>query len=198
MNEFWQRRATINFVPKKGSPFTVSDLKITFQVQKQSGVEPNTGKIMIFNMNPTHRGNVSWKFDINRQAYGGTVEVMAGYGDNPKQVFKGDIVQAINAKVGPDWITSIEGMTGIEALSNSNINKTFNAGKDNKSILKSLLDEIDGIGIKQEVKGYIDSIFGSSKTKKAQSLIGSLSDVIQKINDKFAGKLSISIDEKGI
>ncbi|MBT4266620.1 MAG: hypothetical protein HOD85_20670, partial [Deltaproteobacteria bacterium] len=140
---------------------------------------------------------MSWKFDINRQAYGGTVEVMAGYGDNPKQVFKGDIVQAINAKVGPDWITSIEGMTGIEALSNSNINKTFNAGKDNKSILKSLLDEIDGIGIKQEVKGYIDSIFGSSKTKKAQSLIGSLSDVIQKINDKFAGKLSISIDEKG-
>ncbi len=198
MNEFWQRSVKVNFVPTNGDPFSVTDLKITFQVQKQSGIEPNTGKIIIFNMNPTHRGAVSWKFDIHRQSYGGTVEVIAGYGDNPKQVFKGDIVQAINTKVGPDWVTTIEGMTGVQAIASGTVNKTHPAGTENKSILKGLLDEIDGVGIKKEVKGFIDNIMGSSKTKKSQSLIGSLSDVVQKMNDKFSGKLAISIDESGI
>jgi hypothetical protein len=196
--EFWQRKVIVNFEPKKGNAFSVSDLRITFNIQKRSGIEPNPGKIVVYNMNPKHRDVLAWRFDISRQAYGGTVEVIAGYGDHPKQIFKGDIVQAINTKVGPDWMTTIEAMTGIEALSTGTVNKTFPAGTDNQSILKYLIDQVDVKSIKAEITTFASEVLGRSKTKKPQTLVGSVTDMIDALNKKFEGKLSVSIDERGI
>ena len=112
--------------------------RIKFKVDKMIEVTPNPTSIMIYNLGAKSRALFE---HLNNM-----IVLEAGYGNNPKQIFKGSVSRCRTTKEGPDYITHIEAADGLFAYQNSQIDLAFGPGMQKSLAVTTLMGAIQKSG----------------------------------------------------
>lgn len=135
MTRLFNRKASI-FYGKPGSTFTeIKDLRVSFNIDKHIGNEPNTCVVEIYNLSRISRAAFQ---DKNV-----TVRVEAGYDGNTQRLFTGDITHSESTHNSVDWITRVQIGDGERAYRNSRVNRSFKKGVSVEQVLKELADSMN-------------------------------------------------------
>jgi len=118
----------------------LSGLRISFNVTKTEGKDPNTAKIQVFNLSQESR-NIIRKRQENDTLF---VILNAGYtdGDGEELVFTGNVTTISHQIIRPEVITSIEASDGANALFNTKLSLSHGAGVSADTILLQILNAI--------------------------------------------------------
>jgi hypothetical protein len=201
----FNRVVKVEITPKKtGKKIAIEGLRVKFNVQKTIDAALNSGTIDIYNMNAGNRAAVAFKYNLHQTidkaigAFGGRIDLIAGYEGDEKLLFSGDMTSAFTTRDGGDYITRISAKTKAEVLTGTKIKKTFPKGTNYRSIIDFIIAELDIPAVKAEVTSYINQIVGGTVLNSGESVVSNLQGMISKVNKRFDGKLSINIDEAGI
>lgn len=145
----------------------VTGLRIQFEAKKTDAREPNELKLAIINLNEADREFV--------QQDGLQVTLEAGYNDDNKLIYKGDIDVAQNRWAIPNWVTTIEAGDGQNAIQTGFINKSLTGQVTQTQIVDELIAAM-GLG-----KGAISGLLSSVKAKLGQILSGNASKLLDDI-----------------
>lgn len=167
---------------KNGDP----GFRIKFHVQKATGPVPfaNPCTISIYNLGPKSRPLVS--------KYNNLVVLQAGYGNNPQNLFTGNILTAKTFKQGPDYITEMQVVDGLFAYQNSMVNLNFDKGVTQSQILNAIVTQLKTAGVNSGI------VQGVPDTPYNQGVVvsGKATDKIKEICDK--NNLVFSIQDNNV
>ncbi len=106
---------------------TIRDLRFTFRVEKTLSSDPNSCELEISNLGESTRAALQTK-PLR-------VALSAGYDDEVKQVFVGDIrwVESMRDEIG--WTTKVQAGDGERAHKHARINRSFKRGVKTKELL---------------------------------------------------------------
>lgn len=125
--------------------------RITGKVNKLEAavsVIPNPIQLAIYNLGAGSRALIESKV-------GTKIIVEAGYQNNPKLVFIGNILWARTHKEGPDYITQIQAGDGSFAVTNGQINTSFSGATTFMQVINTLVEALSMVGL---VKGIIKGV----------------------------------------
>jgi hypothetical protein len=110
----------------------ISDLRVTFKVEKTDKPEPNKADIAVYNLSAQSRAALEGK--------GTPVLLLAGYadGDNVSQAFAGEARIIDSTKAGVDWVTRIQCGDGERAYCTAQVNESAQPGAAVKDMVMKL------------------------------------------------------------
>lgn len=111
----------------------LSELDISFRVERSIRREPNTAEIRVWNLAPASRATVE---------AGGIVALRAGYEDPPR-IFRGDTRAVWTAREGPDHITTIQARDGGRAYAETRIARAYAPGTPVTRIVRDVVSDMD-------------------------------------------------------
>ncbi len=120
-----------------GTETKIEDLRVSFRVVRTLRKEPNTADISIWNLSEKTRSAL--------QNRGMTILLEAGYQDDLKSLYLGDLSKVSHRHEGPDWISTIQSGDGLN-LDATRILKSFGKGTAVKDALKGILTELGAAG----------------------------------------------------
>jgi hypothetical protein len=105
---------------------STSNLRVTFEVERDEKSWPNTAVIKVYNLNPDHRGALA-------ALQGVPCRLQAGYRDGMGTVFDGMLRDAISTHEPPDWVTALQAGDGEldkngETIAGKSVRKTWSKG----------------------------------------------------------------------
>lgn len=110
----------------EGDPYAVH---IDFSVEKSDVASPNTGKITLWNLSPSHLSMLEEKDCV--------VTLKAGYSSNIPQIFVGTITHVVTELDGADTKTEIEAADSRKELRDSYLNLSYLDKINSKNILEA-------------------------------------------------------------
>jgi len=139
----FRRTAQVSFDGVSIKPIT--DLRVTFDVDKGDGDQLNRGTIKIYNLSPNSRAQLAKPFPIGFPLIDPIIRVFlkAGYDGDNIQLLAGELLSGINTKEGPDWITTLEVWSGINATTKGIANFSFGDPTKAKVIADRLLSVLN-------------------------------------------------------
>lgn len=119
----------------------ITDLRVSFSVDKSDGEHLNHGVITIYNLNPSSRAALSNARPLDTVLIEPVIKCLlyAGYEDDLKEVIAGDIYISNSRREGEDWITTIEIYSGITASTFGNVTLSFDGKTDAEFITNELI-----------------------------------------------------------
>lgn len=157
-------------------PFTLE-----FDIVKQNHSDGNSANFRIYNLAQDKRAAlrmdyVNFGANVSRH-----INFIAGYGGTMALAFSGSMTRGWSVREGQNFITNIEAIDGLEAITNSEgTTFTFQSGVSKKQIIETMVSFLN-----QESGGYI-----------TKGVIGNYSDVYQ-TSKTFSGN-TVSIIDKEI
>lgn len=133
-----------------------TDLRIEFDFDKTRTSKPNTGKIVVYNLNQVSKDILSDK-GVKYELRGG----YQGLGQSPivGVLSSGDIVDVETIRRGPDLVTSIKTGESLKNITEKTLDKSYKEGAKAKTIID---DMVDALGVaKGAIKGLKDKVFNS-------------------------------------
>lgn len=110
-------------IGNKEESVLIKNLRVAFEITKTITKEPNPAKIVIYNLNESHRNLITQKIY-------NFAELFIGYATGDlRLVFCGDIQEVTTSINNCDIITNLKCGDGYTAYSEKTIVKTFNAGQ---------------------------------------------------------------------
>lgn len=109
----------------------ITDLKISFKVEKTSESNPNTMTVSIYNLSKDTRAICQRK--------GNAIILRCGYEGNIPLIFSGDIAKCTIDKQGPDIVTIVEAGDGEISFGTSNIDASFAPGATVQSVFNQVV-----------------------------------------------------------
>jgi len=139
----FKRSAQVSFDGVSVKPIT--DLRIAFEIDKDDGQQLNRGTIRIYNLNSDSRAQLAKPYPIGYPLIDPIIRVFlkAGYGGDNVQLLAGELLSGINTKEGPDWITTLEIWSGINATTKGISNFSFGDPTKAKVIADRLLSVLN-------------------------------------------------------
>ena len=125
-NSQWMRQVQV-VVGSGGSGLLIDQLKIDFEIRKSIQPTPNTALIKIYNLSPNNENSISKEFT--------EVILNAGYQNNVRIVFRGNIKHVFKYKEKTDYITEIEAADGDEDYRNAYLNLSLSAGTSRSHVI---------------------------------------------------------------
>lgn len=93
-------------------------LRVVFNVKRSVDVEANSADVQIWNLSETTRGALNDAASLSsRPGTIGDIILEAGLGDTVNSLMCGDRAWVSHMKQGPEWITNVDMLDGIKALS---------------------------------------------------------------------------------
>ncbi|MBX4889765.1 phage protein [Rhizobium bangladeshense] len=137
------------------------DIRIEFNIDKDTSSSPNSADITIFNLSESHRNSVGKEFDA--------ITLEAGYippeGDgNVGVIFKGAVRDVEHRREGPNILTIISCGDGTKALKRATISKSFPKGTPVKDVVDELYKQLEKEGVSRGEWKFPDDV--ESKTFK--------------------------------
>jgi hypothetical protein len=142
LNAQWIRKAEV-VIGKGGTGLLVNQLKVDFEVKKTLQPSPNTALIKIYNLNPNNENLIKNEFD--------EVILNAGYENNVRIVFRGNIKHVFKYKDKTDYVTEIEAADGDDDYRNSYLNLTLSAGTTRQHVIDQAVASFSTTTL-----GYVD------------------------------------------
>lgn len=120
------------------------DIRIEFNIDKDTSSSPNSAQITIFNLSESHRNSVGKEFDA--------IKLEAGYippegSGNVGVIFKGAVRDVEHRREGPNILTIISCGDGSKALRRATISKSFPKGTPVKDVVDELSKQIEKEGV---------------------------------------------------
>jgi hypothetical protein len=168
----------------------ISQLRISFHIEKTIEQNPNNAIIEIYNMSPA-----SIAFFEKKD---GAIILRGGYSKDPldtsnlKQIFSGDIAKVTTQRKGADIVTKIEAGDGENAFINSSAELSFAPGTNTGNVLDKLTSMF-GLGM-GEIKGvdrnkpYVNGLAVSGMIRRHIDALAKRHNVEWSIQD---GKIQI-------
>ncbi len=158
----------------------IRNLRVIFDVQDQTSDDPARGRIQIYNMNAENRRAIRFEKLRQLNKFSDTIKIKAGYPDNIKQVYLGVIISAVNTKVGPDWITTIEAQPEIARLLSAEVkSRTYSKGFPKGAILLELLEALNIPLPKLELE-KIKATFLGATISSSWTIFGPATEVLKR------------------
>lgn len=119
--------------PNETSALVISDLRITFDISKTGGKNPNTAKVEVFNLSKDTRKQL--------ETLGLNLIIYAGYldGEGEQLMFSGDISSITHKLIKPNYVTTIMANDGLNSLGSSKVSFAKGKGVKAGSILNTVL-----------------------------------------------------------
>jgi len=155
-----------------------SPFSIEFDIQRNMYGSPNVFSFRIFNLSKRNRNRIrkdAWDIQDQRR-----IEFRAGYGNNLKTLAVGNIKRADSVREGTDFITTIEGFDGGLAFAEAAVDTTFQSGAQKKTILQSLIRNLNKQGIQPGAIGNFEGAL-----VRGNSYSGNTIDIIKEITGGF-------------
>lgn len=183
-DDLFDRAARVELIDEEtGEGLSISDLRITFDIDKTSQSNPNTARISIYNLNPTSRG-FSERPNLKIQLFVGYLGIGQKI-QNLGLLFSGNVTRYVTEKSGTDYITTFETGDGEKAVNESNFNKTYSLPKvpNVYDIMKEMAKNVgivvndeniklrlnkkfeNGITFSGPIKKHMDQLAALSKTE---------------------------------
>lgn len=187
------------FLDDENSSFGISGPRIQFDIQKVTNLEPNRGSIKIINLNPEKRAKLQFRDRTQLGIYGNEVRLSAGYYQDMKQIYRGNITEAINYKRGVDWITELECHTFIRELLTAKISRATSYPKGTRliNIVKDLLSDL-GLTVTKRTKTYLQKKLGSKVIQKSMTMQGSAAEALNRLSRNLSDYINCHITDEGI
>lgn len=135
MSQQWKRKAQV-VVGQLGRGLLIENLRVSFEVVKTVDPAPNTAIIKIWNLNPDNESRIKKEFD--------EVLLNAGYEDDMRLVFRGNIKHVFRYRDGSDFITEIEAADGDKDFGTAVMNVTLAAGTTNRQLVDRAVGSFSG------------------------------------------------------
>jgi hypothetical protein len=170
----------------------IRNLKMSFDVQDQVGDEPAAGRFTIWNMNPDKRVAIRFEKLKKLDRYGNVLTLKAGYGENIKQIYKGNVISAINIKDGPDWRTEIQTVSEVTRLLTAKIKRDqpYPAGIRKSAIFFDIMEDLN-IPINQQERSKVQEILGDAKLQKPLTVFGSATDALSQLSKQWKKMINV-------
>jgi Baseplate hub gp41 len=163
--------------------FTLTDLRVVFQIIQNRFGAPNTARIDIYNLSEQTRATIEERFT--------KVTMHAGYGSvsNLKLLFKGDIRNIIHSRKSVDSVTTIFAADGNKAYEESFTNVTFSEGSKPKDQVVKIAKDFIGLitGNLDGLENAGENVLGvtySMPTSKAMDVVSEKANVLWSIQDE--------------
>lgn len=170
MSSFYRRQFEL-YVSNRDVPFIEAtndrQFKVVFNVLQDFGGFNSYADIAIYNLAKSTEAQVFKKYEY--------VALRAGYQDNIDFIFKGEIVNIIREKAGPNTITRLICKGGALTQDRSTVNKSFEAGVTVPTLIREcassmgvpiVINDSDFANIPAYISGYLLS--GDPKKKLNQ------------------------------
>ena len=148
----------------------VPGFRIGFKIEKDTSSTINKAEIRIYNLSSNSRSLAENKDNI--------IELFAGYGKEPKLLFRGNPSRVISTIGGPDSVTTFEVGDGLKSFQNSRVDVSFKQGTPAKDIFQTLTNTM-GLA-RGEQKGIPEKAFSGGL-----SLSGPVRDHMNYLTDKM-------------
>lgn len=148
----------------------VPGFRIGFKIEKDTSSTINKAEIRIYNLSSNSRSLAENKDNI--------IELFAGYGKEPKLLFRGNPSRVISTIGGPDSVTTFEVGDGLKSFQNSRVDVSFKQGTPAKDIFQTLTNTM-GLA-RGEQKGIPEKAFS-----RGLSLSGPVRDHMNYLTDKM-------------
>lgn len=115
-----------------GKGVTITDLRISFSIEKGATKNPNKCTCRIYNMSKATRELV--------QVVGNVLILKAGYRQDigAQTIFTGTITRYLTVKEGPDWVTELEMMDGLLEFRDAKVSVSFAPGVQAVDVLRNV------------------------------------------------------------
>src|SRR6056297_657031 len=159
---------------REGERILIRNLRMQFRVEKTDQPDPNTASITIFNLSLDSRAKLEENTDL-------FLTIEAGYGDETKIIFSGDVDKMQSVKTRVDWLTTIETGDGKKDLKESTLEKSYKKGTKVTTVVQDALNTFTNLKNKVLDGSLIDSTkelvtggtFSGSSKKILETLLGS-------------------------
>lgn len=159
----------------------ITDLRISFSIEKTLNETLNTSTIKIYNLSPTSRKLV--------ETPNNAVVLKAGYKQDKGAltIFVGIVRRSLTTREGPDWVTNLELDDGLIAYRDSKTSLSFAAGTSARDVLSQIANKF-GLPV-----GTIPE--GDKQYPQGFSFVGRVRDAMNKVCNYLGFEWSIQNQE---
>jgi hypothetical protein len=180
-----QRQYTLEIDTNAGTKLTITPpITLEFDINRKAWTSSNTSILKLYNLSEKHRSQLRrdyHDYGIAQQAR--TLTLKAGYDEDLKVIFRGNITVAQSVRQGVNWITTIESNDIGFALAGAYYSQTYGANISYMQIYKDMLKSLGSYGI--QVGTIVDD---GKKTTKQITIDGNTVSELFKLTK---GNLSI-------
>lgn len=182
MSRQYKRIYELTIIPASGISRVISGLRVNFEITKSILSFPNLCKLTIYNPNDETLSALQDKFT--------KIVFNAGYEGDIKLLFKGEIRNIFQSKMGVDRLITIYAGDGEKDWQNSTFNKTFSETVTMKTAIQEVLSSFKDISI-----GTTEGLPEEADKLLGQTLSGSSKDIMDEFADEYGFDWSIQDGE---
>lgn len=178
----YKRSYELTIIPNTGDSRIVRSLRVSFEITKSVLSFPNLARIEIYNPNPDTLSVLQNKFT--------KVILNAGYEGDIRLLFKGEIRNVYQKKIGTDRIVTLYAGDGQRDWQNATFNKTFTENISISSAIKEVLKTFEEV-----TEGVVNGLPKVADKLRGQTLSGSSKDILDNFADEYGFTWSIQDGE---
>ena len=166
----------------EGERRTIRELRVIFEITKSVLSFPNLAKVVIYNPNPDTIASLQTKYT--------KVVLNAGYGDNLKLLFKGEVRNVLQTKIGVNRLITFYAGDGERDWQNSFINKTYSETVSITAIVNDIISTF-----KETTKGVIEGVPDIADSLMGETVSGSSKDILDRLAKQYGFEWNIQNGE---
>lgn len=166
---------TGSFVATEPNAIEITDLRVSFKIEKKLQKNPNKAEITIYNLNEQTRTFVQKKPLV--------VRLEAGYKDQIAQLWTGDMTFSSSTLDGVDWKTTIEINNAERSFNYARCNRSFKSslGGSNTAVLDLVNEVSDSMELPLTMPPDVRAELTSTQIRGAYTMRGPSRDVLDKV-----------------
>lgn len=178
----YDRVYDLTILPVDTDRRVIKDLRITFEITKSILSFPNLCKLIIYNANDDTLSALQNKFT--------KIVLNAGYRGDVRLLFKGEVRNVYQTKIGTDRIVTIFAGDGERDWQNAAFNKTFTSSISIKDAISEVLKTFKEVTI-----GVVNGLPEIADKLRGQTLSGSSKDILNGFADEYGFNWNIQNGE---
>lgn len=182
MSTQYKRAYELLLISQEGESKSIKDLRVNFEITKTVLSFPNLAKISIYNPNEDTLSLLEEKYS--------SVVLNAGYEGNLRLIYKGQIRNVYQTKLGVDRIVTFYSGDGERDFQTAIFNKTFSENVSISAAIKEVINSFKEVTI-----GTINGLPQVADKLRGQTLSGSSKDILDNFAEEYGFTWSIQDGE---
>jgi len=178
----YKRVYELTVIPPGGEARIIKGLRVNFEITKSILSFPNLARITLYNPNQDTLSALEEKYT--------RIVLNAGYEGDIRLLFKGDVRNVFQTKIGRDRLLTIYSGDGEKSWQNATFNKTLSESLSVSSAIQEVLKTFSDINI-----GTLQGLPQVADKLRGQVLSGSSKDIMDNFAEEYGFSWSIQDGE---